>query len=89
MQADHVRGLEQLGEERELHADGVLLVFAEPRDVVVLHVHVEGEGPARHLLADGAEPHDAEGLARQLVGARLGEIAHAPLAVHDIVVMPR
>jgi hypothetical protein len=44
--------------------------------------------PARDLLADVAEPHDADGLALQLVETRLGEVADPPLAVHAVPVLP-
>ena len=75
MQADHVGGLQELGEQREPYADRVFLVEGEPRDVVVLHPHVEGRRAPRDLLADIAEPDDAERAAGQLVTRVSGESA--------------
>src|SRR5438034_8030599 len=49
-----------LGEEDEPDPEGVLLVLGEPRDVVVLDVHVERRRSPGHLLADVAEADDAE-----------------------------
>src|SRR2546422_6228120 len=44
-----------LGEEDEPDPEGVLLVLGEPRDVVVLDVHVERRRSPGDLLADVAE----------------------------------
>src|SRR6266545_3459598 len=55
VQADHVRGAQELLEEHEACTQRVLLVLVQAHDVVVLDLHVEGGGPPRDLLADIAQ----------------------------------
>jgi len=51
VQGDDVRGAKELGEEHEADAEGVLGVFGEPDDVVILDVHIRvwEKSPTRHL----------------------------------------
>ena len=70
----------------EADAERILLVAGQPVDVVVLDAHVEGLGAARHLLANIAEPDDAEGLVFQLVELGRVEIVAAPAPGHDALV---
>ena len=87
MQGHDVGGAEQLGKEGEADAERVLLILAQPEDVVVAHVHVEALDAARDLLADVAEPDDAEPLALHLVETSGGEFRGAPLPGDDFVVV--
>ena len=88
VQRDHVGRRQKLGEQHEADVERVFLGLGEPPDVVVLHAHVEPVRLARDLLADVAEAHEPERLALDLVAARVREVAHAPLAGHDVVVLP-
>src|SRR6266545_3724905 len=87
VQGHHVGGAKELGEEGEADAERVLLILAEPEDVEVANVHVEALDAARDLLTDVAETDDAEPLALDLVGASGGEVADAPFAGDDVVVV--
>src|SRR6201987_703420 len=78
MQSDDVRALQQLGEQRKAHAERVFGVAAEPGDVVILDTHMERLGEACHLLADVAEPDDAEDLVLELVEHDRREIVIVP-----------
>ena len=88
MHRHDVGGAQQLLEEDEASAEGVLLVLVEARDVVVLDAHVEGRRAPGHLLADVAETHDPQRLAGELVDAPFGQVGGAPLPRHDVVVIP-
>ncbi len=83
-----VRGLQQLGEQREADAERVFLVGRQPVDVVILDAHVERLGAARDLLADIAEPDDAERLVLELVELGRVEIVAAPAPGDDAVMHP-
>ena len=72
MQRDDVGAPQQLAQQPEAHAERVLGVLVKPRDVVVLDPHAERARQPSHLLADGAEPDDAERLVEELVQARRG-----------------
>src|SRR5688572_13200493 len=63
VQADDVGAAQQLVLEHEPDAERVFLVFGEAQGVVVDDLRVERGDPARDLLADVAEPDDADGLA--------------------------
>src|SRR5207302_1507440 len=54
-------------------AQRIFLVLGQPDDVVVDDLALEAAQPARDLLADVAQPHDADHLALQLVEPRLGK----------------
>ena len=69
-------------------AEGVLLVLGESEDVVVENLHVEALRAADDLLPDGAQTHDAERLAGELIHALLSDVADTPLPRHDVVVHP-
>ena len=88
VERDDVGGAQQLRQQHEADAEGVLRVLGQARDVVVDDLHVEGGGPARDLLADGAQAHDAEGLALELVGPVRGEVPYPPLAGDHVAVVP-
>src|SRR5438045_1131874 len=66
VQRHHVRVLHHLVEQRELHAERVLLLLREAHDVVVDDRHPERLRAAGHFLADVAEPDDPERLALEL-----------------------
>ncbi|MGQ4810461.1 hypothetical protein NKDENANG_03930 [Candidatus Entotheonellaceae bacterium PAL068K] len=88
MQRHHIGGPQQLGIQDEVHTQGVFLVFGQPHDVGVLHVHVEGQSPACDFFAYGAQPDDTQGFTGRLVGTGAVEIADTPFAAYDIVRVP-
>ena len=88
MQGDDVRAAQQLGEQRKAHAERVFGIAAEPGNIVILDAHMERLGEACHLLADVAEPDDAEDLVLELVEHDRREIVTAPPPADDILVLP-
>ena len=88
VQADDIRRLQQLGQQHKANAERVLLVGRHAVDVVILDPHVEGLGAARHLLADIAEPHNAERLVFELIELGGVEVVAAPAPGDDALVHP-
>ena len=82
VERDDVGGSQELSEQPELDPEGVLRILAEPGDVVVVHGHAERAGEPCGLLADGAEPDDAEGPAPELVHPR--RLVAAPAAAPHV-----
>ena len=87
VQGDDVGASQDLSEKAEADPEGVLGVLVEARDVVVLDGHSECAGEARRLLADRAEPHEAEGAPAQLVHAR--RLVAAPPPASHVSVLKR
>jgi len=88
VQSDDVGAPQQLGEQREAHTERVFDIAAEPGDVIIPDAHMERLGEARHLLADVAEPDDAEDLVLELVEHDRREIVAAPPPGEDVLVLP-
>jgi len=61
---------QDLGQQAEAHAERVLLFLLEPGDIVIVHDHAEGLRQPRHLLADRAQPDDAQHLVAHFVDRR-------------------
>ena len=53
-----------------------------------MDAHAKGIGQPRDLLADGAEPDDAEGLVAQLVELCPRQVVAAPAAGGDALMLP-
>jgi hypothetical protein len=63
-------------------------VAPEPRDVVLLDAHVKRLGEPRHLLADIAEPDDAEHFVLERTEHDRSEIVAPPPPGDDILMLP-
>ena len=82
------RGLQQFSEQCKTDAELVFLIGRQAVDVVIFDVHVEGPGAAGDLLADIAEPDDAERLVFELVELGRVEIVAAPAPGDDAFMQP-
>jgi hypothetical protein len=85
VQREDIGAAQDLGQQAEAYAERILLGLREPRDIVVVHHHAEGERQPRHLLADRAEAHDAQHLVAHLV--HRGRRVALPAAGRDVAVL--
>jgi hypothetical protein len=85
MQRDDVGVAQDLGQQAEAHAQRILFLLLEPLDVVVVHDHAECLGQTRYLLADGAQPDDAQHLVADFVDG--GRLVAVPAAGRDVGVL--
>src|SRR6266446_5849300 len=85
MQTYHIGCLIEGIERNILHPQARFLCGAAPEGVIIDHLGIERLEPPGHLLANIAQPHEADGFAHQLIDIDRARDALMPAPTSDIL----